>query len=225
MKKLSNVLWGIVLIVVGAVFALNALEITDIDIFFDGWWTLFIIIPCTVGLFTEREKIGNLIGIALGVILLLCARDVLSFSMLWKLIVPIAIVIIGVKMVITALIGNRAGEMMKKMKQEGKDPKVGCATFNGCDLNYDGEMFEGAELTAVFGGVKCDLRGAIIEKDCAVEVTAIFGGIDILVPPGVNVKVNANCIFGGVSNKTAACANVPTVYVGGTCLFGGVDIK
>ena len=225
MKKLSNVLWGVVLIAVGAVFALNALEITDIDIFFEGWWTLFIIIPCTVGLFTEREKTGNLIGIALGVILLLCARDVMSFSMLWKLLVPVAIVIIGLKMVLSAVIGNRAGEMMKKMKEEGTKPKTGCATFNGCDLNCDGEVFEGAELTAVFGGVKCDLRGAIIEKDCAIEVSAIFGGIDILVPPGVNVKVNTGCIFGGVSNKTAVCAGAPTVYVGGTCIFGGGDIK
>lgn len=225
MKKLSNVLWGVVLIAVGAVFALNALEITDIDIFFEGWWTLFIIIPCTVGLFTEREKTGNLIGIALGVILLLCARDVMSFSMLWKLLVPVAIVIIGLKMVLSAVIGNRAGEMMKKMKEKGTKPKTGCATFNGCDLNCDGEVFEGAELTAVFGGVKCDLRGAIIEKDCAIEVSAIFGGIDILVPPGVNVKVNTGCIFGGVSNKTAVCAGAPTVYVGGTCIFGGVDIK
>ncbi|MEE1115844.1 MAG: hypothetical protein UH851_03185, partial [Clostridia bacterium] len=40
-------------------FALNAFNITDIDVFFDGWWTLFIIIPCAIGLFTEREKIGG----------------------------------------------------------------------------------------------------------------------------------------------------------------------
>ena len=225
MKKLSNVLWGVVLIAVGAVFALNSLEITNIDIFFDGWWTLFIIIPCTVGLFTERERTGNLIGIALGIFLLLCAQDILSFSVLWKLFVPVVIVIVGLKMVFSGLLGTRAGEMMKKMKREGKEPRTGCATFSGCNLNYDGEVFEGAELTAVFGGVRCDLRRAVIDKDCAIEVSAIFGGIDILVPPGVNVKVNANSIFGGVSNKTAAHANAPTVYVGGMCMFGGVDIK
>ena len=45
MKKAGNILWGIVLIVIGVIFALNALDITSIDIFFDGWWTLFIIIP------------------------------------------------------------------------------------------------------------------------------------------------------------------------------------
>ena len=112
-----------------------------------------------------------------------------------------------------------------QMKLEGKNPKSGCAAFSGCDLNYNGEVFEGAELTAVFGGVKCDLRNAIIEKDCAIQMSAIFGGIYIFVPAGINVKVSSNCIFGGVSNKTTAHKDAPTVYISGTCMFGGVEIK
>ena len=193
MKKISTVIWGIVLIAAGALFALNALNITNIDIFFDGWWTLFIIVPCAVGLFTEREKTGNIIGIAVGVFLLLCCQDILSFSMLWKLLLPAVIVIIGLKMVFTGFLGNRANEIIEKVKQNGGETKVGCATFSGCELNYDGEVFEGAELTAVFGGVDCNLKNAVIEKDCAIRVSAIFGGIDILVPDNVNVKVNSNC--------------------------------
>ena len=34
MKKTSNVIWGIVLIAAGAVFALNELNITNINVFF-----------------------------------------------------------------------------------------------------------------------------------------------------------------------------------------------
>ena len=225
MKKISTVIWGIVLIAAGALFALNALNITNIDIFFDGWWTLFIIVPCAVGLFTEREKTGNIIGIAVGVFLLLCCQDILSFSMLWKLLVPAIIVIIGLKMVFTGLFGNKANEIIAKIKQNGGETKVGCATFSGYELNYDGEVFEGAELTAVFGGVDCNLKNAIIEKDCAIQVSAIFGGIDILVPDNVNVKVSSNCIFGGISNKTALHKEAPTIYISGTCMFGGVEIK
>lgn len=225
MKKTSKVLWGIVLIAAGVVYALNVFHITDIDIFFQGWWTLFIIVPCAIGLFTEREKTGNIIGIVIGVFLLLCCQDILSFSVLWKLLVPAIIVIIGLKMVFTGLFGNKANEIMKKLRLEGKEPKVGCAVFSGCDMNFDGKVFESAELTAVFGGIECNLRNAIIEKDCAIQVSAIFGGIDILVPAGINVKVSSNSIFGGVSNKTAVHQNAPTIYVSGTCMFGGVDIK
>ena len=225
MKKIGSVILGIILIAIGVVFALNALNITDIDIFFDGWWTLFIIVPCTIGLFTEREKTGNIIGIVIGVFLLLCCQDILSFSMFWKLLVPAIIVIVGLKMVIAGLLGNKANEIMKKLRSEGKNPKADCAVFSGCEVNYDGEVFEGAELTAVFGGLDCDLRNAIIEKDCAIQVSAIFGGIDIFVPAGINVKVNSNNIFGGVSNKTTVHQNAPTIYVSGTCMFGGVEIK
>ena len=213
------------LIAAGAIFSLNALNITNINVFFDGWWTLFIIIPCAIGLLTEREKTGNIIGIAVGVFLLLCCWDILSFSMLWKLLVPAIIVIIGLKMVFTGLFGNKANEIIAKIKQDGGDAKVGCAIFSGSDLNFQGEEFEGAELTAVFGGVKCDLRGAVIEKDCAIVVSAIFGGIDILVDDNINVKLSTNCIFGGVSNKTSVHKNAPTVYISGMCMFGGVEIK
>ena len=136
------------------------------------------------------------------------------------------IVIIGLKMVFGGLFGNKANEMISNMKENGNDLKSGCATFSGCNMNFDGEIFEGAELTATFGGVKCDLRNAIIQKDCAIQVSAIFGGIEIFVPNNVNVKVNSNSLFGGISNKTSnKKENAVTIYVGGTCMFGGVEIK
>ena len=224
-NKISNVIWGIVFIVFGALFALNALDIADIDVFFDGWWTLFIIIPSGIGLITERDKTGNLIGIAVGVFLLLCCRDILSFSMLWKLLVPTVIIIVGLKMIFSSLFGRKANKILENIRENGNTPQSGHATFSGCTLNYKDQVFEGAELSAVFGGVKCDLREAIIEKDCAIEVSAIFGGIDILVPENINVKVSSTCIFGGISNKTAPHVGAPTLYITGTCMFGGVDVK
>ena len=225
MKKMGNVFWGILLVIAGVTLALNKLDILEINIFFDGWWTLFIIIPCAVGLFTEREKTGNVIGVIIGVCLLLCCRDILSFHMLWELLVPAIIVILGLKLVLSGLLGNKANEMLKQLRLEGKDLKAGTAVFSGCDMNYDGQVFEGAELNAIFGAVSCDLRNAVIQKDCAIQVSAIFGGIDILVPVGVNVRANTTSIFGGVSNKTAVQPNAPTIYISGTCMFGGVEIK
>ena len=225
MKKMGNVFWGILLVIAGVTLALNKLDILEINIFFDGWWTLFIIIPCAVGLFTEREKTGNVIGVIIGVCLLLCCRDILSFHMLWELLVPAIIVILGLKLVLSGLRGNKANEMLKQLRLEGKDLKAGTAVFSGCDMNYDGQVFEGAELNAIFGAVSCDLRNAVIQKDCAIQVSAIFGGIDILVPAGVNVRANTTSIFGGVSNKTAVQPNAPTIYISGTCMFGGVEIK
>ena len=227
MKKISKVLWGIALISVGVIFALNAFGITDIQLFFDGWWTLFIIVPCFIGIFSDREKTGNIIGLTIGVFLLLCCQNVLGFDMLWKLAVPAIIVIIGLKLIFGAVFGDKAMKLLESSKQNGENIKIGCATFSGQDLNFDGEQFGGAELTAVFGGVKCDLRNAVIEKDCAITATSIFGGIDIFVPDYVNIKINSNSIFGGVSDKNhrPTVQDAVTVYINATCMFGGVEIK
>lgn len=225
MGREKKILWGVLLIAVGVIFGLDALDIAEIHIFFDGWWTLFLIIPCGVGLFTETNKTGNLIGFTLGIFLLLCCRDILAFEVLLKLIVPVIVVIIGLNMVYNGIFANKANKLLEDMKQSGKDPKVGCATFSGTNMNFDNEVFEGAELSASFGGVKCDLRNAIIANDCAIHVTATFGGITILVPEHVNVKVNVNCMFGGVDNKKSYKENAVTIYIDGTCMFGGVDIK
>ena len=80
MKKSNQILWGIALIAVGILIALNSLDIIDINLFFKGWWTLFIIVPCAIGLFSGNEKFGNLLGILLGVLLLLCCQDIISFG-------------------------------------------------------------------------------------------------------------------------------------------------
>lgn len=227
MKKSSKILWGIVLIAIGGIFALNAFGITNIEIFFDGWWTLFIIVPCFIGIFSEREKTGNIIGLGIGVFLLLCCQNVLGFDMLWKLAIPAIVIIIGFKLILGAIFGDKATKMIVASRQNGNDVKTGCATFSGQDINFDGEKFDGAELNAVFGGVKCDLRHAIIEKDCAITASAIFGGIDIYLPDNVNVKISSNSIFGGVSEEKHRpyVEGAVTVYINATCIFGGAEIK
>lgn len=227
MKKVSKILWGAALISVGAVFALNAFGIADIRIFFDGWWTLFIIVPSFIGIFSERKKLGNIIGLMIGVFLLLCCQDVLGFDMLWKIAVPAIIVIIGLKLIFGAVFGDRAVKMLESSKKSGENVETGCATFSSRNMDFSGERFSGAELTAVFGEVKCDLRNAVIDKDCAVKATGIFGGIEIFAPDYVNVKVSSNSIFGGVSEKNhrPAVEGAVTLYIDATCMFGGVEIK
>ena len=80
--KISNLLWGLFLIALGTIFGLNALEITNIDIFFDGWWTLFIIVPCFIDLFNDNDKTGDIIGLIVGVSLLLACQDYIDFSLI-----------------------------------------------------------------------------------------------------------------------------------------------
>ena len=225
MKKYGSIILGIILILVGVIFGLNALDITDIDIFFDGWWTLFIIIPCLIGVFNDQDVTGDIIGLGIGIVLFLACQDILSFEIIWKLMVPAILVIIGLVIIFKDVFQGKVKKEMSKV--EKKDVQTYSATFGSQRLNFDNEEFKGCELSAVFGEVVCDLRGAKLSGDVVINVSCIFGGIDILVPNDIKVKVTSTPVFGGVDNKyiNSKKEKAKTIYVNATCVFGGVDIK
>lgn len=228
MSKIRNLLWGIVLIAVGLVLGLNAMGITNINIFFDGWWTLFIIVPCFINLFKENEKTGNLIGLLVGIVLLLCCQNFLDIDKVWQLIFPAILIIIGISFIFKDVFDKKLSENIKKLNDKLSKDNDCCATFSGQNVNYDGEKFEGGSFTAVFGGIKCDLSKAIIDEDIVINASSTFGGIDLIVPEDVNVKLKSSSIFGGVDDKRknrVEKENAKTIYVNATCLFGGVEVK
>ncbi|NLJ70195.1 MAG: cell wall-active antibiotics response protein [Clostridiaceae bacterium] len=240
-KNISRIIWGIALVVVGTIFALNALGLTEISIFFDGWWTLFIIVPSFAGLFSKRGKFGSLIGLIIGVVLLLSAQGILDFASVWKLLIPIIIILIGLKMIFTSTFNKNnkwTSEKIKELKNNRAAPVKDTAAFSTHNLDYNGQIFEGVVLDAVFGSITCDLRNAIIEKDCVISASAVFASIDIKTPDHVQVKIDSNALFGGVSDKrkkraynkddesdkTDRSDKTFTLYVEATCVFGGVNI-
>jgi predicted membrane protein len=229
MKKSKAVIWGIILIAAGICWALSSLGLLEVNIFFEGWWTLFIIVPCTVSLFTSPDKISAAIGIAVGVLLLLSVRDIIKWDMIAKLVVPAIIVLIGIKFIASAFACKKTEKIDESLRKNAESLENVFCLFTGEDIKCDGKVFRGAEINAIFGGVEYDLRGAIIEPDCAIKATAIFGGIDIIVPENVKVRVKSTGIFGGTSNKARrpddGAENVVTLYVSSIALFGGVDIK
>lgn len=227
MKRGNEIVWGVILIGVGLLLGLNAFGITRVELFFDGWWTLFIFIPSVTGLLSGNDKGGSMIGLCIGVFLLLCCQDILDFELLWKLVFPVIIILFGIKMIFGSVPARSDVEKIKQMPDSNAQTRYATAVFSGEQVNFSGEVFSGAEFNAVFGGIKCDLRNAIIQQDCVIRATAVFGGIDILVPDHCNIKVYSNSIFGGVSNKAGNQRNeaAPTLYVKGICMFGGVDIK
>ncbi len=225
MNKISNILWGLVLIALGIIFGLNALEITNINIFFDGWWTLFIIVPCFFGLLNKNDKTGDLIGLLIGVALLLGCQDIIRFRTIYKLILPTILVVIGLSVIFKGTIRAKIKDEIKKLNKT--NDKEYCATFGGQNLDFSNEKFTGCNLDSVFGGIKCDLTKSKINEDVVINACAVFGGITIYTPEDVNIKITSTPIFGGVSDERKNKTNDAkvTIYINATCIFGGVEIK
>lgn len=227
MKKFGNILWGVVFIIVGAIFGLNAVGLTNINIFFKGWWTLFIIIPSLIELIRSTNKMWSFIWLIIGVVLLLCAQNILSFHLVRKLFFPFILVMIGISIIFKDTFHKKMAEKIRKLNSNKGDFDEYCATFGSQKSNLSGQEFKGANLDAVFGSVALDLSEAIIKQDQVINANAVFGGIEIKVPTNVNIQVKSTPIFGGVENKVKTDYNesLPTIYINGVAMFGGVEIK
>ena len=227
MEKLNRILWGLVFIVLGIVIALNALDIINFNIFFNGWWTFIIIIPCFIGLFdgTKEGKLGNIIGILVGVVLLLVAQGLLRFDIVFKLFIPAVLVIIGLYLLFGNVFRSKVTDKLRELKKESGNGEAICATFSEQFVTKNDEKFENATVDAVFGSVVLDLSKAKIKDEAVVTVSAIFGGVDIIVPKDVEVKIKSTPIFGGVSNTTKTKDAKKVIYIDALALFGSVEVK
>ncbi|MCX8074738.1 MAG: cell wall-active antibiotics response protein [Clostridia bacterium] len=221
--KFGNILWGAAFILIGLIAALKSFNVVDFNVFFEGWWTLFIIVPAVVSMVQNGIKTSNVIVLLIGVFFLLSARDILGYDTFAKLIVPTIFLLIGVNIIFKDQF-NKNYKTIKTLNKNGLNEYN--AIFSGQEVNFPAEKFEGANINATFGGVDLNLKNAIIDSDIVIEASAIFGGIKILVPQNVRVKVSSTPVFGGVSNKVNPVAgeNMPTIYVNSTCMFGGVEI-
>ncbi len=233
MKKSRDIVIGLIIIALGVVFGLKTFGIADIDIFFDGWWTLIIIIPSIVNIFKSENKIGSAVTLSIGILLLLMERGFFDFSTLLKVAIPIVIIAIGVKIIYKGIKKQNQPDLIfnttasRNTFNPNTERKNHTVIFGGDEIEYSNQVFEGGSFTAVFGGIDCDLRNSVINHDVIINATAIFGGIDILLPVNVNVKVSSNSIFGGVDSKEHLNShdNTVTVFVNGSGIFGGVDVK
>ena len=107
MKKISNAIWGAVLVLLGIIFALKIFNVMDVDIFFDGWWTLLLIIPCIAGIIKGRYIWANVAGITVGTTALLICQNVIDFYTVRNLIGPVALLYLGVYLIVNSLVSKK----------------------------------------------------------------------------------------------------------------------
>ena len=84
------------------------------------------------------------------------------------------------------------------------------------------------QALTLFGGTDLDLRDAIFEAP-VVEISGFwcFGGLDIKVPEGIDVRDQTAGIFGGTDVRDIGdpAPGAPTLVIKGMSLFGGVSVR
>jgi predicted membrane protein len=219
--KPGRVLFGLALIALGVVFLLDRADVLEAGETIGDWWPAAIVALGVVQLLDRpRSLLGPGIVMGVGVVLLLFTTDVVTgsvFALLW----PALLIAVGVAILF------RHGRGPEVLREEGtaEDVVRATAVFGGHEVVSRSSSFRGGSATAVFGGVTIDLRNARLHPEGAVlDVTAILGGVEILVPRGWRVTTSGTPILGGIENK-AEGGEGPELRIDALTVLGGTDIK
>lgn len=101
------------------------------------------------------------------------------------------------------------------------------AVFGGMERSGGWRARRNISNITLFGGSKFDFRDATFASDeVTLNVFCAFGGVDVVVPDGVNIRNETVAIFGGTDVKNVKPApGGPTVVLKGLVMFGGIDAK
>lgn len=221
-KKPSTLFIPVLLIILGLGWLIGNAGVWDFGSVFASWWPILFIIGGLLGLQSNpRQFTAPFIFIALGIFLILTNLDYLPGNF-WSYFWPAVIIFVGISM-----LSKRSGNPMGVSGVEDSNNSVRVfSMFSGQERRMRSEAFSSGEATVVFGGATIDLREAKFSKSAEINVTALFGGVEILVPKSVTVVTKGIPIFGGFEDKTQPDPEAQnTLKITGTAIFGGVSIE
>ena len=232
----NNILTGVFILIIGIV-ALMRTTIPDFPDWIFDWHTLLIAIGLFIGIRHNFRGGAWLILLLVGGIFLF--RDIFpefSFNRIW----PVVLIVVGAFIILRP---RRRWKLDGTKKTEGasdsffnedvdyskEDFVDSTSFFGGSKKIVISKNFKGGDLVNIFGGTELDLSQADFTGTSVIELTTIFGGTKLLVPSNWSVKSEAVTIFGGIDDKrrmqTVTEATEKTLYIRGTVIFGGIEIK
>jgi predicted membrane protein len=221
----SRLTVGLVIATLGVVFLLDAAGGLDGGRAVDRFWPLVLVVAGALTLLEQPpSRFRGSVLLAAGVVLLLFTTDVLEGDA-WSYVWPAVLVVLGL-----SIVARWRGRTTISAAQPADEVVRGTAIFGGQDVASSSRAFRGAWLTTVFGGMTLDLRGARLDPDGAsINATAVFGGVDVLVPRGWWLSIGSTPIFGGVEDETdhtePPAADAPLLRIDALIVFGGVSVK
>ncbi|MYT30591.1 MULTISPECIES: DUF1707 domain-containing protein [unclassified Streptomyces] len=116
-----------------------------------------------------------------------------------------------------------------RIREGAQGSTTGIAVMGGFERR--GRWTIGRRFTAIclMGGGELDLREAdFADREVRIDVWAVMGGVNVVVPPGVEVEVRGLGIMGGFDSREDGVPGepgAPRVIVSGLALMGGVGVE
>lgn len=209
-----------VLITVGALWLLDAAGTLDAGSIISHWWPLALVaLALIVVLLDQRLTLGPVVLFVIGAMLLVGQLDAVDVgAIVW----PTIAVVAGIWLLVRLTPWSA-----RKPDQQDREDVV--AVFGASRGRNRSPHFRHGNVSGIFGGATLDLSEAHPDPGARVDAFALFGGADVLVPPGWRISLGGLPLFGGYEDKTKGDGGLPPdapeLKVSATAIFGGVTVK
>jgi hypothetical protein len=209
---------GSVLVAIGVVFALDAVGAADAAPIMARWWpAALVVLGASQMVLERRASLPAVFLVTVGLFALAGTTGALR-GRLWALAWPSALVLVGVWLAF----GRRRPAAVRRVHVSR------LAVLTTTSLAVRAKGFRSADLTAVLGGIRCDLTGSELHPSGArISATAILGSVVVIVPEGWRVRVRGLPVFGGWDDTTSRVVGpgAPELEVRAVVVLGGVEAR
>jgi predicted membrane protein len=218
----SNIVFGLILTTVGVLFLLH-----NFDIFYihDIWryWPVLMIAAGVSKLVWGRqgERMVGAIVTFIGTVFFV--DNVFGWDVHLRQFWPMILVIVGVSVITRAVRGPRPPGQSADMSTVVRERAI----VGGISRRNTSQSFQGGELSAFMGGLEIDLREArMAGPQVVIECFAMWGGIEIQVPPDWIVDPQMSVFAAGFEDKTKPPVQpAGRLVLRGTAFMGGIEVS
>jgi hypothetical protein len=227
-RDYTGLLIGLVIIGLGVALLLDQEGVVRV---WEVWrfWPLVLVGVGLVRLLRARctpDRMWGMVEILFGAVFQLGALGYqrFEFSRTWPL------------LVIGAGLWVLYGKLPWPGRSKGGDATQSTLDFNRADVFGGGKVrvtsknFRGGKWLAVIGGSQVDFTGANMEgNEATLNIVAVFGGGEIIVPRNWEVQVQGMAFFGGHNDETQppleASDPRKKLIITGAWVFGGFNVR
>jgi uncharacterized membrane protein (UPF0136 family) len=208
---------GVFFSALGIVLTAGNLDLIDSDDYVRYWPAVLVVLGLAKLVDGSRVVPVILMVVGAGLLALNLGWVRISVFDLW----PLLLIAFGLAMVGRAVGWVPDVPVHKAVRGEG------ISIFDDRKVTNNSQDYRGGRITTALGGYQLDLTGArMAQSPAIIEIFAMMGGIEILVPDDWEVVGEAMPIMAGFDIKTTgATDSKQQLIVRGLALWSGIEVK
>lgn len=228
-SRTGRILGGLIVVGVGIILLARASGVYFPEWLFT-WQTFLIVLGLYIGARHSFKKFGWIFPVIIGSLFMV--HEFFPETNLKPFIWPVVIIVAGIFVMFKP---SRRSWKKKEIffedstENTGEDMIDSSSIFGSVKKNIISKNFGGGKITNVFGGAEINLMQADIQGTAVLDISQVFGGTSLIIPPHWQLRSEIVAILGGVEDKRfhqkEDLGSHKILIIKGTTIFGGIDIK